>query len=282
MSGIEVKDLCKNFKDVKALSHVHLNFKENTIYGLLGRNGAGKSTLLNIINNRLLPGTGTITLNGQNITENTEVLRNLFLVNEDNIYPESMKVKDAFKWSKEFYPNFDIEYSKKLCDMFDLSPKKKIKRLSTGYQSIFRNIVALSVNVPYVFLDEPVLGLDAYHRDLFYKVLIEKYSEKPFTAVISTHLIEEAANVIENVIIIKNGEIIKDESIEHLLQNGYCITGASSLIDKYISEKEIVGVETLGGIKTAYIFGKPDNEVPSGLEISNMDLQKLFIHLTNA
>lgn len=282
MSGIEVKDLCKNFKDVKALSHVHLNFKENTIYGLLGRNGAGKSTLLNIINNRLLPGTGTITLNGQNITENTEVLRNLFLVNEDNIYPESMKVKDAFKWSKEFYPNFDIEYSKKLCDMFDLSPKKKIKRLSTGYQSIFRNIVALSVNVPYVFLDEPVLGLDAYHRDLFYKVLIEKYSEKPFTAVISTHLIEEAANVIENVIIIKNGEIIKDESIEHLLQNGYCITGASSLIDKYISEKEIVGVETLGGIKTAYIFGKPDNEVPSELEISNMDLQKLFIHLTNA
>lgn len=81
--------------------------------------------------------------------------------------------------------------------------------MSTGYQSIFKNIMALSVNVPYVFLDEPVLGLDAYHRELFYRLLIEKYAQNPFTVVISTHLIEEVTNIVEHVIIIKTDRLSK-------------------------------------------------------------------------
>lgn len=282
MNGIEIKNLSKSYKDVKALSHVNLHFDENMIYGLLGRNGAGKSTLLNIINNRVLADDGAVTFNGEPVTENTKALQNFFLINEDNLYPEGMKVKDAFKWSREFYPDFDTEYAEKLCKMFELSPKSKIKGLSTGYQTIFRDIVALSVNVPYVFLDEPVLGLDAYHRDLFYKVLIEKYAENPFTIVISTHLIEEIANVIENVIIIKNGEIIKNESRDELLKNGYCISGISSLVDNYITDKQVIGTETLGDLKTAYILGKPETDIPDELHISGVDLQKMFIYLTNS
>ena len=282
MNGIELKDISKKYKNVQALSHVNLCFKENTIYGLLGRNGAGKSTLLNIINNRVLADNGTVTLNGKTATENTEVLHNFFLTNEQNLYPEGMKVKDAFKWSSEFYPGFDKDYAEKLCNLFQLSHKKKIKRLSTGYQTIFRNIVALSVNVPYVFLDEPVLGLDAYHRDLFYKILIEKYAENPFTIVISTHLIEEISNVIENVIIIKNGEIIINDSRDEILKAGYCISGISSAVDGYISGKQVIGTEILGGLKTAYILGQPETNIPDNLSISGMDLQKFFIQLTNS
>lgn len=280
MRTIEIKDLSKNFKDVQALSHINLNFKENTIYGLLGRNGAGKSTLLNIINNRLFPTSGSVTLDGTAVTENSGNLSQFYLANEENLYPEGMKVKDAFKWSKHFYPGFDMNYAYKLCKLFELSPKKKIKKLSTGYRSIFRNIVALSVNVPFVFLDEPVLGLDAYHRELFYKILIEKYSENPFTAVISTHLIEEVTAVIENVIIIKNGKIIKNTSTEELLQEGYCISGPAALVDEYTAGLELIGGDALGGLKTAYVLGRPGSTIPDGLEITNMDLQKLFIQLT--
>ena len=165
--------------------------------------------------------------------------------------------------------------------IFELPQKKKIKSLSTGYQSIFKNIVALSVNVPFVFLDEPVLGLDAYHRELFYKVLIEKYAERPFTAVISTHLIEEAANIIEQVIVIKSGQIICSKSLEELLASGYCVSGPAAQTDSYIQTKNVIGTESLGGLKTAYILGIPDPDMPAGLEISRMDLQKLFIRLTD-
>lgn len=281
MRGIEITDLSKNFDDVQALSHVNLHFEENTIYGLLGRNGAGKSTLLNIINNRLFPSSGNVTLSGEDVKENSKNLSHFYLTNEENLYPESMKVKDVFKWSQVFYPDFDIKYAYKLCELFELSPKKKIKKLSTGYQSIFKNIVALSVNVPFVFLDEPVLGLDAYHRELFYKILIEKYAENPFTAVISTHLIEEVAGVVENVVIIKNGEVIRNTSTEELLQEGYSVSGPTALVDGYTSDKKLIGSDTLGGFKTAYIIGRPEDHIPEGLEISNMDLQKLFIQLTN-
>lgn len=280
MKGIEIKGIFKAFKDTKALADVNIQLEEGKIYGLLGRNGAGKSTLLNIINNRIFQDEGTVTLDGEPVKENEQVLSRFFLVNENNLYPEGMKIKEAFFWGKEFYPDFDMEYADKLCGVFELPKKKKIKNLSTGYQSIFKNIMALSVNVPYVFLDEPVLGLDAYHRDLFYRLLIEKYAQNPFTAVISTHLIEEVTNIVEHVVIIKNGQIIKNESRDDILNCGYCVSGPATMVNAYISGRETIGEDTIGGLKTVYLLGRPDDVLPDGLEISSMDLQKLFIQLT--
>nr|WP_296265411.1 ABC transporter ATP-binding protein [uncultured Merdimonas sp.] len=285
MRGIEIRNTTKTFKDTTALSQINLNLEEGKIYGLLGRNGAGKSTLLNLITNRKFPDEGTITLNGSAIAENDELLHQIFLVNEQHLYPESMKIQKAFKVTKLFYPSFDEEYALELCQKFELDPKKKIKSLSTGYQSIFKNILALSVNVPYVFFDEPVLGLDAYHRDLFYRLLIEKYSSAPFTAVVSTHLIEEVATVIEDVIIIKEGKILKNESCESLLNSGYCISGTASKIDAYIAgladPQDLIGTDSIGGLKTAYLLGSPAPVKTDGLELSPIDLQKLFIQLTS-
>ena len=281
MSILEVKNVSKAFKDTKALDDVSIQIEENKIYGLLGRNGAGKTTLLNIINNRLFPDQGSITLDGQDITENDQILRQFYLIGEKNLFPDTIKVKDVFKWSKEFFPNFDMEYALKLSELFELPLKKKVNDLSTGYQSIFKNITALSVNTPFVFLDEPVLGLDANHRELFYKTLIQKYSENPFTFVISTHLIDEVATVLENVIIIKNGEILCQDSCENLLKQGYSISGPASLVDSYIKGRNTIGEDVLGGLKTAYVLGAPDPMHSGSLEIAPLDLQKLFIQLTN-
>lgn len=281
MSILEVKNVSKAFKDTKALDDVSIQIEENKIYGLLGRNGAGKTTLLNIIDNRLFPDQGSITLDGQDITENDQILRQFYLIGEKNLFPDTIKVKDVFKWSKEFFPNFDMEYALKLSELFELPLKKKVNDLSTGYQSIFKNITALSVNTPFVFLDEPVLGLDANHRELFYKTLIQKYSENPFTCVISTHLIDEVATVLENVIIIKNGEILCQDSCENLLKQGYSISGPASLVDSYIKGRNTIGEDVLGGLKTAYVLGAPDPMLSGSLEIAPLDLQKLFIQLTN-
>ena len=265
-----------------ALDHVNLLFEEEKIYGLLGRNGAGKSTLLNIISNRIFPDEGQVLMNGVPVRENDQALEQIYLMSEKTLYPESMKIKEVFKWSKEFYKNFDTDFAMNMAEQFRLDVKKKVKGLSTGYTSIFKNIIALSVNVPFVFLDEPVLGLDANHRELFYKILIEKYSENPFAAVISTHLIEEVSSVIEDIVIIKNGQVIRSETREELLSRGYTVSGNGALVDTYIRGKEVIGTDVLGGLKTAYIIGRPDRaNLPKGLEITGLDLQKLFIQLTN-
>lgn len=282
MNGIEVVNISKRFKDTVALDHVNLFFEDEKIYGLLGRNGAGKSTLLNVISNRIFPDEGKVLMNGMPVRENDQALEQIYLMSEKTLYPESMKIKEIFKWSKEFYKNFDIDFAMNMAEQFRLDVKKKVKGLSTGYTSIFKNVIALSVNVPYVFLDEPVLGLDANHRELFYRILIEKYSENPFTAVISTHLIEEVSSVIEDIVIIKNGQVIRSETREDLLGRGYTVSGNGVLVDKYLRGKEVIGSDVLGGLKTAYVIGRPDRaNLPEGLEITGLDLQKLFIQLTN-
>lgn len=281
MSGIEIKNITKKYKEVCALDNVSLTLQENKIYGLLGRNGAGKSTLLNIITERIFPDNGEVYVDGDLIADSDKPLSKIYLMSEKNCYPLNMKVKDAFRWSKNFYPDFDEAYALGLAERFDLNRNAVVKSLSTGYRSIFKLIIALSVNVPYIFLDEPVLGLDANHRDLFYRLLIEKYSEHPCTIVISTHLIEEVANIIEDIIIIKKGKIIRNESRESLLSEGYAVSGTASAVDAYIANKNVIGMDSLGGLKTAYLMGVADKQIPQGLELSKLDLQKLFIQLTN-
>lgn len=279
---LEIKGVTKSYKKTQALTDINLNFEEGKIYGLLGRNGAGKSTLLKIITNRIFADSGSITMNGKSVFENDKIQSRIYLMNENSLYPQKMKVKEAFKWSKEFYPDFDMKYALKLADAFKLDINKRVHALSTGYNSIFKIIIALSVNTPFVFLDEPVLGLDANHRDLFYKLLVEKYAENPFCCVISTHLIEEVSSVIEDVIIIKEGKVIKNQPIEEILQSGFTVSGNVAKIDEFIKDKNVIGTDSIGGLKTAYILESNVKNIPDELEISPLDLQKLFVQLTNS
>ena len=170
-----------------------------------------------------------------------------------------------------------------LAEKFSLDTSKKIKSLSTGYLSIFKIIIALSCQAKILLLDEPVLGLDANHRDLFYKELLKNYSENPKTIIISTHLIEEAASLLEEVIIIKEGQVLLEDHVENLLSKGYTVSGNATLVDDYIKDKNVLAAESFGGLKTASILDEtPGRNLPSGLEISNLDLQQMFIHLTNS
>jgi ABC-type multidrug transport system, ATPase component len=145
--------------------------------------------------------------------------------------------KDTFKWTKVFYPEFNSEYAGELAEKFKLDTKKHIKALSTGFDSILKIVLAMSANTPYILLDEPVLGLDANNRDLFYRLLIEKYSERPCTVVISTHLIEEVSAVVEDIAIIKDGRIIRNESRDALLSKGYTASGTTRRVDEYAKGK---------------------------------------------
>lgn len=280
--SIEVKNLTKKFGETTALDDVTLTFEKNKIYGLLGRNGAGKSTLLNIISNRVFATKGEVTINNMPACENDKALSNVYIMSEKTLYPQDMKVKDVYKWSAKFYPNFDTKRAIELSKLFELKIDKKIKALSTGFSSIFKLIVGLCVNTEYVFFDEPVLGLDANNRELFYKLLIEKYADEPFTIVISTHLIEEISGIIENAIIIDNGRILVNTTRDQLLSSGYSISGKKNDVDNFILDKEVIGEDVLGGLKTAYVLGDTPNNLPDDLEITPLDLQKLFVKLTNS
>ena len=253
--AIEFQHVTKTFGDTRALEDVSLTFEEGKIYGLLGNNGAGKSTLLNILTGRLCPDSGTVTVDGTP-ADSDAALGKLFLVGEKNLYPDDMKVKRALDTAAVFYPDFDRSYAESLAKQFELPLNKKINGLSTGYGSIFRLILGLSVNTPYVLFDEPVLGLDAQHRDLFYKLLVQKYAESPCTMVISTHLIAEVADLIEHTVIIRKGRILQDAPTEALTAACWAVSGPAGLVDGWAAGRNVLTTTALGGLKTVCVRGK--------------------------
>ncbi len=279
--SIDVVDVSKSYGKNIALDQISVSFQKDKIYGLLGRNGAGKTTLMSLITNQIFPDRGTITIDGVKVFDNQHAMGKLYMMTEKKLYPETIRVSEIFRWTDEFYGGFNHEFADVLCRRFALNKRKKIKTLSTGYSSIYKFIVALCVKADYILLDEPVLGLDAGHREIFYKSLLETYAETPRTFLISTHLIEEVSGMIEDVVIIDRGRIIRNCSVEELLQSGYNITGSISDVDAYCSNRETIGSDTVGGIKTAAVLGKADN-IPEGLTISPLDLQKLFVSMTEA
>lgn len=281
MDSIQIKNITKRYKDVTALDNISFSFEYGKIYGLLGRNGAGKSTLINIIANRIFPDSGEVLIDGIPTKENMAVHEKIHCMSEQDLYNTSLKVKEHFMWMNRFYSCFDIEKAYAIAEKFNLNTNKKFKQLSKGYQSIFKLTVAIALNVPYLIFDEPVLGLDANHRELFYNILLNDYEENPRTIIFATHLIEEVANIIEDVVIIDKGKVLLQDSAENLLETGYCVSGVIAEVDKFCTGKNVIGEDILGGMKLAYILGErealPQN---SNLQITNMNLQKLFVKLT--
>ncbi len=286
MKTIQIKGVSKVYGYTKALDKVDITIESDRIYGLLGRNGAGKTTLLNLMTNRIFPTEGEILIDGETVFENDRVLGNIFYMTEKNLYPEDERVRNIYKWIKEFYPSFDVEYAKDLSERFGLDTKKRVKSLSTGYTSIFKAVAALASNADILLLDEPVLGLDANHRDMFYKELISNYSESPKTIIISTHLIEEVASIIEEAIIIKEGKLVLKQSVEELLSGAYMVSGEASKVDKYIQGRKCIGIDSIGSFKSATVLEAVNNKDEAlaeelELEFGKAELQKLFISLTN-
>lgn len=277
--SIEIKNVTRRFGDTLALDNISLELSENKIYGLLGNNGAGKSTLLNIITDRLPASSGSVLLDGANVCGNDAALGKMFLVGEANMFPDDMRVKGAFDAAAMFYPGFDRAYAEHVAAQFGLPLKKKITALSTGYGSIFRLVLGLSVNTQWVFFDEPVLGLDAQHRDLFYRLLLEKYASDPCSVVVSTHLIAEIANLIEETVIIGNGRILQQGATEDLLAAAYTVSGPAAAVEAYASGRERISENLLGGLKTVCLRGTPDDNLPEGLEVGKLNLQDYFINL---
>ena len=281
MNAIQIKNITKRYKDVTALDDVSFSFESGKIYGFLGRNGAGKSTLINIIANRIFADQGEILIDGIPAKENMGVHEKIFCMSEADLYDRDLKVKEHFKWTNRFYDDFDLNKAFELSKKFNLDTDKRFKALSKGYQSIFKLIIALSLNVPYVIFDEPVLGLDANHRELFYSLLLKEFEKNERTLIIATHLIEEVSNIIEEVVLIDKGKLLLQENVDTLLERGYCVSGLAEEVDSYCKDKNVIGNDELGGLKLSYIIGEK-TKLPQGshLQITRMNLQKLFIKLT--
>jgi ABC-2 type transport system ATP-binding protein len=282
---LEAKGLNKYYGSQKALDNFSVRFEKNKIYGLLGRNGAGKTTFLNIITSRIFANSGTVTAFGQNVVENAAVLPKICYISEKNLFMKKIRIRDTLRFAGEFFENFDAVYADKLCEKFELNKNKRYNALSRGYESILRIVVGLASHAPLTIFDEPVLGLDAAVRDDFYRELIENFAANPRTFIISTHLIEESADIFDEAVIIKDGQLIEQTSTELLKENAFYISGKSDAVDSAVSGLHVIHSEMVANVKICTVYQKLEPEklrqfASAGLDVSPVPIQKLFIYLT--
>jgi ABC-2 type transport system ATP-binding protein len=287
MSTIEVINVSKDYGSVRALDAVSFTLAQEGIYGLLGRNGAGKTTLISIITNRVFAGSGSVLIDGEPANENDRVQPRVCCMSGKVPHPGEMRVADGLKWSREFYRDFDLEYARDLAQKFGLPLDKRLNGLSTGYSSIFTLIVTLASGAPVIMFDEPVLGVDANYRELFYRELLAHYGEHPQTIVLSTHLIDEVAEFLDRVLVLKEGRLILDESADTMLRESYSVSGAREVVDRYSAGKNVIREESIGRLKVSTIkqerTGEDDRSIEElGLEVSKRRLQEIIVGLTNS
>lgn len=143
MSVLEVNHISKSFGSKHVLSDINLTFEDNKIYGLLGRNGAGKSTLLSIMTNRNFADNGEVKIDSEDVSDNDSKLGLMYLMSEVNLYADGWKLTQIMKDSESLYGGFDHQLADHLIQEFGLDVNQKFGKLSTGYNSIFKLILAL-------------------------------------------------------------------------------------------------------------------------------------------
>lgn len=287
MTDIEVTGLHKRFGTVDALTDVSFSLPANKICGLLGRNGAGKTTLLSIIAGFERQTGGTVLVDGEPVFENAAATAKLCLVRGagDAVVP-SVRVGDLIDHSARLRETWDRAFAAELLERFEVPWHKQAKALSHGKRCALGVTIGLASRAPVTIFDESYLGLDAPSRYAFYDALLADVLAHPRTVIVSTHLIEEIAPLLEDILIIERGALLVHEKADTLRAAGAAVTGDATLVDSFTLGLEVLGERTLGRTKSAMVYGPLDEKRRAqarevGLDLDPIALQDLFVHLTS-
>ena len=282
---IEADRLTRRFGRFTAVDAASFSIEQHTITGLLGRNGAGKTTLMQLLTGQQFPSSGSVRVFGEAPAENTHVLDRVCFVKESQRYPDEFRMTHILASAPAFFPEWDAAFASDLAADFRIPMKRSIKKMSRGQQSAVGIVVGLASRAPLTFFDEPYLGLDAVARQLFYDRLLADYAENPRTVVLSTHLIDEVAALLERVVVIDDGRILLDSDADELRGSATTVAGLASAVHAFVRGRSVLKTETLGGFVSATVDGLDDaaraEAAAAGLELSAVSLQQLIVQKTD-
>lgn len=282
---IQTNGLSKHYKDVKAVEDLTISFDEHRIHGLLGRNGAGKTTLMQLLTGQLFATAGEIRVFGEDPVENAGVMERTCFIQEGQTYPDGFEARHVLRIAAGLHPRWDQQKADELVALFDLPLDRKIKKLSRGQLSAIGIVTGIASRADLTFFDEPYLGLDAVARQIFYDRLLEDYAEHPRTIILSSHLIDEIADLVDQVILVDDGALILHESTDDLRGRALTLTGDAEAVDQLVGTREVLHRESLGRVASVTVMGSLTDEEEAearrlGLEHSAVPLQQLIVHLS--
>ncbi|HHX70985.1 MAG: ATP-binding cassette domain-containing protein [Miniphocaeibacter sp.] len=282
---LEIIDYGKKYGQKEILKNINLKMEDSKVYGLIGNNGVGKTTLLQSISNLKIGYTGEIKFNGQTVLENQSVVEDIVYISEDmfgEAFYTEYRIKKLFKILSQLYKNWDWEFNTYLVEKFNINLKSKYKKLSKGEKNLVNLVIGLTTRGKITIFDEPTSGLDAKTRYAFYQVLMEDLELNPRIIIISTHIIDEAANYFEDVIFLADKEVKIFDSVENINKNAKSFMGSPEKLE-ILKDKNIIDVEKFGGMEKYYIYDNFTKEElekieESNITIENITLQNLIVH----
>lgn len=210
---LKCSNLVKNYGSLRALNDLNFTLESGKIVGLLGPNGSGKTTLIKIINGLLTATSGEVTVNGQKIGVET---KKLVAYLPDNSYLNSwMTVRQIVNYFTDFYADFRPELAYEMLSKLDISPDRKLKTLSKGNKEKVCLILVMSRNALLYVLDEPIAGVDPAARDYVISTIINNFNPDS-TVIISTHLISDIEQILDEVIFLHNGSIVLKTTVDEI------------------------------------------------------------------
>ena len=207
----ECKDLTKKYGTFTAVDNLNLSIERGKIIGLLGPNGSGKTTLIKMSNGLLTPTNGEILIDGKKVGVETKSI--VSYLPERTYLNDWMKVKEMVEFFDDFYEDFDAQCAYKMLERLNINVNDKLKTMSKGTKEKVQLILTMSRRAQLYVLDEPIAGVDPAARDYILNTILANYSEDA-SVLLSTHLIADIERVLDEVVFLKNGEMVLHESVD--------------------------------------------------------------------
>ena len=282
---LQVNAVSRSFGKTQALKSLSLSIPRGKVVGLLGRNGAGKSTLLRIVGGMLRPTSGGVLIGDQKVWDNAKALGELCIIGDTPDFGKLSKVRDLFYVCAGLFPKWDGALAHALVKRFDLPENRKIKTFSRGMQTSLMLAMGLASNAPFTIVDEPSLGLDAVMRERFYDLLLEeKKKDKGRTFLISTHLIDEVARALDYAVMIDDGRLLCEGTVEELQSGTLSVSGDAGAVKELTADCKLLKEEELAGTLVRHVM-LSEEQIQTIMQdkrvrTAPIGLQRLFVFLT--
>ena len=213
---VQCMGLTKTYGGKIALNQIYLNLERGRIIGLLGPNGSGKTTLIKIMNGLLQPTAGDILIGG--LKPGVETKYRISYLPERTYLPPGMKVMEMVQYFQDFYPDFRVDRAYDMLARLQIQPYERLKNLSKGTKEKVQLILVMSRDADLYVLDEPIAGVDPASRDYILHTIVQNYNRNA-TILLSTHLISDVENILDEVVFIRYGSIILQAGAEQIRRN---------------------------------------------------------------
>lgn len=282
---IKLEHLTKYYKKhARGIIDISFEVKPGEIFGFIGPNGAGKSTTVRTLLNLIFPSSGSASIDGLDIVSDTiEIRRKVgYIPSEVNFYGD-MIVKDFIQYACGFHGKIDIPYMNRLIDLLELDINRKIEDLSFGNKKKVAIITALVTHPKILILDEPTSGLDPLMQNTFFQIL-ETEKKNGTTIFFSSHNLSEVERICDRVGIIKEGKLVKVETIEDIIKTK-AKTIKLKTSDAFDMNDQMINVERENGY-ISFVYTGQMNELMTSLNQINIDdltitepsLEEIFMH----